>query len=296
MAVNAQSATTGVAGNNWPGFMAVLVVTVSTALTTMAAANYTLVGQAIEGWRCLRLAWGTTSARPVTIGFWSAHHRTGVYSVAVNNATSTRAYATTYTQAVADVAQYNTVTIPGDTTGTWTIDAGVGMYVYFAVACGSTNTAPTPNTWAALAYYAASGQVNGVAATSDVFRITWVTIVYCNEAPNAARSPFIMRNYADELPLCRRYYLNEGSYGSSLWIPAIDTQPTSPYRRLFFRFPSVMRAAPAVAVTGVATTSAFAASNPRAIGITTFGCELQGDLTSGSGYSYMTTVVADARF
>lgn len=80
----------------------------------------------------------------------------------------------------------------------------------FSLGVGSTYTAPAANTWYGVNYFSAPGQVNAVAATTDVFRITGLTIIPGNEGPNAARSPFIMRHYQDELVTCKRYYRKIG--------------------------------------------------------------------------------------
>ena len=53
---------------------------------------------------------------------------------------------------------------------------------------------------------AAPGQVNGVAATTDFFRLTGVVVLPGIEAPTAAQSPLIMRPYDQELMTCKRYY------------------------------------------------------------------------------------------
>jgi hypothetical protein len=183
-----------------------LLVTTSTAQASLGANDYIQIQQWIEGWRCARLQWGTINAQPLTIAFWTAHHRTGVYSVSVHNSADGRSYSATYTQNVADIAQYNVITIPGDTLGTWLIDNTVGLKVLFSLGCGSSLIAPSPNTWLSGNYLAAPGQINAVAATSDAFRITGVTVLPGNEAPSAARSPFVMRPYDQELEACRRYF------------------------------------------------------------------------------------------
>jgi hypothetical protein len=201
MVLNGQQTVSSLAG--FPTF---LVVSVPTAQASLGAGDFAIIFQPIEGYRCARLSWGTVNAQPITIGFWSSHHRTGLYSGSVRNNAANRSYAFTYTHNVADVAQYNTITIPGDTAGTWTIDNTVGILLTFSMGAGTTYTAPSANTWLAGNYQAAPGQVNAVATTADVFRITGVTVLPGNEAPSAARSPFVMRPYPQELALCQRYY------------------------------------------------------------------------------------------
>ena len=194
-----------------------------------------------------RLAWGTANAQPITIGFWSAHHRTGLYSGSVRNNAANRSYAFTYTHNVADVSQYNTITIPGDTAGTWLIDNTIGILLDFSMGAGSTYTAPSANTWLAGNYLAAPGQINAVAATSDVFRLTGVTVLPGNEAPSAARSPFVMRSYDQELLICKRYFYNG--------LPPLIGGWHTPrqYEQVACRHSLPMRAAATVTVTSTVT-------------------------------------------
>jgi hypothetical protein len=178
----------------------------TTAQASLAAGDYWVASQKIEGYRVARLSWGTSSAQPITIGFWTLFHVPGVYSGVIRNGALNRCYAFTYTHAAADVAQYNVITIPGDTTGTWASDNTTGMQIVFTFAAGSGNVAPSANSWLAGGYIAAPGQVNGASATTNTFRITGVIVLPGNEAPSAARSPFVMRPYDQELVTCKRYF------------------------------------------------------------------------------------------
>ena len=69
------------------GLTNILWIAVNTAQPTLTSSDYVSVHQPIEGYRVARLAFGTANAQPVTIGFWSAHHLTGIYSVGVQNGT-----------------------------------------------------------------------------------------------------------------------------------------------------------------------------------------------------------------
>ena len=189
-----------------PGITNIIFASTLTAQPSLGASDQVFLFQNIEGWRVARLAWGTTNASPITIAFWSNHVRTGVYSVSVHNGVPDRSYSASYTQNASNVFQYNTITIPGDTVGTWARDNTTGMQIVFGLGSGTANTAPSANTWSTGSYSAAPGQINGVAATSDSFRITGVVVLPGIEAPSAARSPLIMRPYDQELITCKRYY------------------------------------------------------------------------------------------
>ena len=194
----------------FPSFTSFINVSVSTAQPSLGANDYVGITSVIEGYRISRLAWGVAQAQPITIGFWTCHHRTGIYSVSIRNSAATRSYVTTYTQNAADTVEYKTITIPGCVDGAWNINNQGGMILSFQIACGSTLTTSSPNTWLASNVTSASGQVNAAAATTDVFRITGVVVLPGIEAPSAARSPLIMRPYDQELLTCKRYFMSYG--------------------------------------------------------------------------------------
>lgn len=213
-----------------------LVASVATAQPAMLAGDYVILTQYIEGWRLERLAWGTANAQPLTIGFWSDHSRIGLYAGTVKNSDGTRSCGFTYTQAVADTPQFNTVTIPGCTDGVWNKDANVGLRLGFAQACGSTFSAPAALTWYNVNYLSVTGAVNNVTTTSDVFRLTGVVVLPGNEAPLAARAPFIMRPYDQELIVAKRYWQK---------FPSIIVDVGTAAHALIF--PVEMRIAPTIA-------------------------------------------------
>ena len=198
----------------FPGFNSVLYTTVSVAQASIGADDFAMLHHNIEGYRVSRLAWGTAAARPITIAFWSAHTRTGLYSVAVRNADDNRSYVFTYTHNGSVSPQYNVVTIPGCPDGTWKTDNNAGIRLVFAIAMGSNSTTSSTNTWlTGTGKSAATGQINGVAATTDVFRITGVVVLPGIEAPSAERSPLIMRPFDQELATCQRYWESTYDYG-----------------------------------------------------------------------------------
>ena len=266
-------------------FVGVIVLTAEPAL---GANDFAMVASHIEGWRCARLAWGTANAQPITIGFWTAHHRTGLYSVSVGNTSGNRHYIATYTQNVADAAQFNVITIPGDTGGTWASDNTVGLSISFAMGGGSTYTAPA-NVWGAGNFFVAPGQVNAVAATTDAFRITGLIVLPGVEAPSAARAPFIMRPFTQELEICRRYYqtIRPDIRFYSQAASAISTYALS--------LAPMMRAVPTTAlmVTGTAANVQnilVAPTTPSAVRISLVA------VTGGDTYFQDYTYSCDARF
>jgi hypothetical protein len=201
-------------GAPYPGLPNCLQIYLTNANTSPAAGDYCGFFQFIEGYRIRRLAWGSASAQPITLGFWVQAVRTGVYSGAVNNGTFNRSYPFTFTVNAAGVWEFKTITIPGDTGGTWITTNGIGMTIRINMMVGSTYSG-SPNAWAATGYIGATGAINGAAATSDTMLITGVVVLPGLEAPSAARSPLIMRPYDQELTVCKRYWQKLGGGGGT---------------------------------------------------------------------------------
>jgi hypothetical protein len=113
-----------------------LQVDVTTADATLATTDFYGVEYRVEGYDALPLAFGAAGAESVTISFWVKSAKTGTHSVALQNSAVNRSYVAEYSVSVADTWEYKTVTIAGDTTGTWLTDNGIGLAVIFALASG----------------------------------------------------------------------------------------------------------------------------------------------------------------
>lgn len=237
-----QGSNTGPAGI--PSFM---YMGVTTASASPAAADYAIISHPIEGYRIMRLAWGTASAQPITFSFWALANKPGTFTGAIQNSDSSRCYPYTYTINNGSVFEYKTITVPGCTDGIWNASNGVGMRICFAAMCGTTNMG-TPNAWGTANVVAATGQINGVATTADRLAITGLTVLPGVEAPSAARSSLIMRPFDQELQTCGRYYQQVGAG----WAGGFDIATRC---ALAGRFVPIMRIAPALSlIAGVSVT------------------------------------------
>ena len=181
------------------GFKNSLIVTIGTgASPTSGQRNY--IQQAIEGLNVSDLAWGSASAKTVTLSFWVRSSLTGTFGGALQNSAGDRSYPFTYTISAANTYEYKTVTIAGDTTGTWLTTNGIGISLYIGLGNGSTFNG-TAGAWAAADYRSATGSTNVVATSGATFYITGVQL----EVGSVA-TPFERRPYGAELQLCQRYY------------------------------------------------------------------------------------------
>ena len=183
-----------------------LGMTATTALTSLTASNYFALFQRIEGYRVARLAWGGANAQPITIGFWVMATIPGHMTLAIRNTPPNRTYAVDITINGAMTWEYKTVTIPGDTTGAWEKTTLSGIEIWLAFAAASGWNTPTPGAWAAGNFLSTAAQTNFCATANNSMFVGNLTVLPGLEAPSAARSPFIMRSFDQELATCMRYW------------------------------------------------------------------------------------------
>lgn len=224
------------------GFKSYFGVT-SLAATSLGAGDYYFVCQKIEGYNCADLGFGAAGASTVTVSFWVRSSLTGTFGGALNNGDSTRAYPFTYTISAANTWEYKTVTIAGDTSGTWDTTNGKSVIVIFGLGIGSTGSG-TAGSWSSNAYFSATGATSVVGTNGATFYITGVQL----EAGSAA-SPFEYRSYGTELALCQRYYYSLGgetayqNINTCVWYGAGDAVGQ-------FSYPVTMRGNPVISKTG----------------------------------------------
>jgi len=182
------------------GFSNYLGCTSSSAYSVPASETYA-VRQMVEGFNFADMAWGTASAKTVTLSFWVYSSLTGTFGGALQNSAYTRSYPFSFTISSANTWTQISVTIAGDTTGTW-IGAtnGAGVRVVFSLGTGSTYSG-TAGAWAATEYWSATGATSVVGTNGATFYITGVQL----EKGSTATS-FDYRPFGTELVLCQRYY------------------------------------------------------------------------------------------
>ena len=182
------------------GFVNSLLITVTTADSSIGAGQIYTLRQTIEGYNIADLNWGSANSQPITLSFWVRSSVTGTFSGCLNNE-GTASYPFTYTINSANTWEQKTITVTGPTSGTWGSTNSNGIRITWSLGVGTTYSG-TANTWNySTEYFAASSTTNLIATNGATFYITGVQL----EAGTTA-SPFEYRQYGTELALCQRYY------------------------------------------------------------------------------------------
>ena len=180
------------------GFNFSLLATSQSAYTVGAAEQF-ILKHSIEAYNTNDLAWGTASASAVTLSFRVYSSLTGTFGGAVFNSNGSRSYPFTYSIPTANTWTTISITIAGDTSGTWAGTNGVGISVSWGLGVGSTYSG-TAGAWAGTYYASATGATSVVGTNGATFYITGVQL----EKGSTATS-FDYRPYGTEFMLCQRY-------------------------------------------------------------------------------------------
>jgi hypothetical protein len=196
------------------GFAKSLVFTVGTAYTPSSGEN-NFLKHLIEGYNVSDLNWGTANAATVTLSFWVRSSLTGTFGGSVRNGGSDRSYPFSYSISAANAFEYKSITIPGDTSGTWNITNGNGVEISWGLSVGSSYSG-TANAWVGSNKISTTGATNLTSTAGATFYITGVQF----EKGSTATS-FDWRPHSHELMLCQRYFSK--SFPTSV-VPAYNTE------------------------------------------------------------------------
>jgi hypothetical protein len=245
------------------GFSYYLGMTSSSAYS-VGSTDFFICRQAIEGFNTADLGWGTANAKTVTLSFQVYSSLTGTFGGCIQNPALTRNYPFTYTISSANTWTTISVTIAGDTSGTWVgATNAASLYVTFSLGAGSTYTG-TAGTWSGTAYVQGTGSTSVVGTNSATFYITGVQL-----EKGSVATPFEYRQYGQELALSQRYYeqvlLSTGTYTQMVGLANSSTGG-----QFGFPFAVSKRTNPTVAIIGTVT-------------LNTTGGASAGNMTLGGG-------------
>ena len=224
------------------GFTKYLGVT-SLSAYTLSASDYFAVTQTVEGLNVSDLGWGAAGAATVTFSFWVRSSLTGTFGGTIQNNGSTRSYPFTYVINAANTWEQKTVTIVGDTTGTWLTTNGAGLILRFSLGMGSTYSG-TAGAWVGSDVESVTGATSVVGTNGATWYITGVQL----EKGSTATS-FDYRPYGTELSLCQRYCAILGKGAGNFAPYGIGHGINTTSFRCYIKLPVTMRSTPSQSFT-----------------------------------------------
>lgn len=227
------------------GFTNSLLLTTATADSSITTSEGYSLQHRVEGFNVADLGWGAAGAQSVTLSFWVRSSLTGTFAGSITNGSFNRAYVFNFTISAANTYEYKTVTISGDTGGSWNTSNGTGLIVYFSLGAGA-GLQQTAGAWGGFGY-ATSGAVSPISTAGATFNITGVQL----EAGSVA-TPFERRDYGRELMMCQRYAVvyNSNDSNQSNRI-AFGVGTTGARAFCMVKHPVTMRAKPSLSSAGV---------------------------------------------
>ena len=248
-----------------------IALTITGTDTSPDATDFSSIRYKVEHNDMRHLYWGYSTASTVTLSFYVRSSVTGTHGGAIRNDSVNKAYPFSYTIDNADTWERKTITIPGETTGSWGSGVNTGLEINWCIGAGSSRLGAA-GAWNNNNNVGATGQVNLYATNSSTFYLTGVQLELGKVA-----TPFEHRSYGEELALCQRYYYriqgDNAPLGNGFCL-------SSTSGRFTVNFPTPMRTKP----TSLDTTGT--ASNYRILHTTATTCSAVPSVNQASTYAF----------
>jgi cytoskeletal protein CcmA (bactofilin family) len=233
------------------GYTNYIGITSLSAYSVLSTDYFALV-QSIEGFNIADFGWGAAGASSVTLSFWVRSSLTGTFGGVFTNSAYNRSYPFNYTISSANTWEQKTVTVAGDTSGTWLKDNSAGVRIFFNLGAGATYSG-TSGSWSGSTFTAPTVATSVVGTSGATFYVTGVQLEVGTKA-----TPYEMQIYSDQLAQCQRYYAKSydtgtvpGATTSSGGVGSILSSGGSGYTSIFYKVS--MRTTPTVVVYNAST-------------------------------------------
>ena len=274
------------------GFTNSLKMQCTTADTSIAASELTLIQHRMEGQFLQSIAKGTSSAKQLTVSFYAKANEARVHSLEVKDEDNTR-HCTKLFTTTTDWKRH-VLTFPADTTGALDNDNAQSISLNFFMHAGSTYTDGTlqSGSFASITNGNRAAGIGSIMASTD--NNFFITGLQMELGDTATDFEFVPHDV--QLRRCQRYFqlFNDGSYDNEGLMTATLYTNSTAYGYIYLQTP--MRAGPSLyEVTGTDYWVAYTNNSNNTfddMGINgdasnTFVCEIyvpsSGNLSLGSG-------------
>ena len=225
------------------GFSNSYKLDVNSADTSIGSGQYVAIRHRIEAQNLQQLAFGTSSAKSISLSFYVRSNVTGTYAVNIQQTdNSKKQVSATYTINNADTWERKTFTFPGDTSGVINNDTGDGFEILFWLAAGSnrnSGTARSTFTAFADADQAAGHTANILSSTSNNFHLTGVQLEVSSVVTDFEHIPISL-----EERLCQRYFFRQSAEHQYMRYACHGQTPSANGAQYVYQLPVRMRATP----------------------------------------------------
>ena len=157
--------------------------------------------QKIEAQNLQSLAYGTSSAKTMTLTFWVYSNKTGTYCVQIMQDDVNKYVLYEYTISSSNTWEKKTITVAGNTSDAINNDTGIGLEVNWILCVGSGRQASATSSWTSGGYYVAtSNQVNLWDHADNYFKMTGCQLQI------GSATDFIHEDIGTTLRKCQRYF------------------------------------------------------------------------------------------
>ena len=172
----------------------------TTSAHTVGSNQFFLLWQTIEAKDIFdRTGFGEEGAKDLSLSFWVRSSVPGPFSGSLENIAQNRCFVWEVDISQANVWEYKTVHISGETSGTWPRNtAGGGAYLMFSM---GTSITRTPNAWFPNQGLGTATEVKRIEISGATLDLTGIQLEIGKEA-----TEFEYLSFTEDLLLCHRYY------------------------------------------------------------------------------------------
>ena len=191
-----------------------LKIAVTTNDSSVTSGDYYILQQKIEGQNMAHFNYGSSDAKTTCLSFFVKSSVTGTYSGSLRNQATDRSFVFEYTVSSANTWEQKSITIVGDTSGTWLTSNDTGIALVFSLGQGTTYASSTVGSWHSGNYHGSTSEQDFIGNASATFFITGIQLEVGQNPTEFEHEP-VERT----LSKCKRYFHTYGGTNAFEHLP-----------------------------------------------------------------------------